>query len=119
MNNKIIFLDIDGVLNNYGNYSVPHSKSHCGKMLGIDKDKTKLLAKIVQETKAGLVLTSSWKIGWEPNKKIYDPHNYHAKYLNNHLKKKGNLFLIDKTKEKDPSRRGMGIKTYLATHPRN
>jgi len=33
------------------------------------------------------------------------------------LKKKGNLIITDKTKEKNPNRRGMGIKTYLILHP--
>ena len=79
---KAIFLDIDGVLN------ASNSKSYCGKFLGIDKDKTQRLARIVNKTNSILILSSSWKVGWEPRKR-YDlytpPIYYHAKYLNNHL----------------------------------
>lgn len=116
-----IFLDIDGVLNCYGINGKGRSKSRCGNFLGIDKDKTQNLAKIVQKTDAILILISSWKIGWEP-KGAYkingiDSSNYHAKYLDNHLKKKGNLILTDKTFEFDSNYRGKGIKDYLKKHP--
>ena len=43
--------------------------------------------------------------------------NYHAKYLDNHLKKKGKLILTDKTRERNLNQRGMGIKAYLIQHP--
>ena len=118
---KAIFLDIDGVLNSYGK----ESKSRCGNYTGIDKDKVQRLAKIVQETDAILILTSSWKMGWEPKGKytvykygVYEPAtNYHAKYLDNHLKKKGKLILTDKTRERNLAERGNGIKAYLTQHP--
>ena len=119
-NTKAIFLDIDGVLNNCSTDKKTRSKSSCGSYVGIDKDKTKLLAKIVKETDAILVLSSSWKIGWEPkgdyNKE--SAYNYHAKYLDNHLKKKGGLVLQDKTRERNLNERGMGIKAYLILHPK-
>lgn len=126
MNTKAIFLDIDGVLNCYGVANKNNcSKSRCGSYIGIDKDKTKRLAKIVQSTKAILILSSSWKIGWEPKGRYkidgYDihatPYNYHAKYLDNHLKKKGKLILHDKTREENLLHRGEGIKNYLTRHP--
>lgn len=122
---KAIFLDIDGVLNAYGTDEKTRSKSRCGSYLGIDKDKVQRLAKIVKETDAILILTSSWKVGWEPKGRysvdrydIYTPAtNYHAKYLDAHLKKKGKLTLADKTKERNLEERGMGIKAYLLAHP--
>ena len=49
---KAIFLDIDGVLNCNGVNGKGRSKSRCGAFLGIDKDKTQRLAKIVRETNA-------------------------------------------------------------------
>lgn len=53
---KVIFLDIDGVLNN------AYSKSRAPSgVVGIDADKVKRLRKIVETTGAKLVLTSSWK----------------------------------------------------------
>lgn len=120
-----IFLDIDGVLNSYGTTPETESKSRCGNYIGIDKDKVKRLAKVVKETDAILILTSSWKIGWEPKNRyniepigIYDKSpNYHAKYLDNHLKKKGKLILKDKTRERNLNYRGSGIKVYLTQHP--
>lgn len=122
---KAIFLDIDGVLNCNGVNGKGRSKSRCGAFLGIDKDKTQRLAKIVRETNAILILTSSWKIGWEPKgnytvdeTNIYSySSNYHAKYLDNHLKKKGKLVITDKTRERNLNYRGMGIKEYLIRHP--
>lgn len=114
---KAIFLDIDGVLNAYGTSVETRSKSRCQGLLGIDKDKVQRLAKIVKETHAVLILSSSWRIGWEPAHK-YDPiSNYHAKYLDSHLWKKGKLILKDKTKDKDSEYRGTGIKDYLTQHP--
>lgn len=114
-NTKAIFLDIDGVLNSYGK----DSKSKCENYAGVDKNKVKRLAEIVQKTNAILVLTSTWKVGWEKTtNKINKPiASYHVKYLNNHLKKKGNLIITDKTKERNLACRGMGIKAYLVEHP--
>ena len=122
---KAIFLDIDGVLNCFNTDKRIRSKSRCGSFIGIDKDKTQRLATIVKETGAILILTSSWKIGWEPKGNYtvdkYDIYeeatNYHAKYLDNHLKKKGKLIITDKTRERNLNQRGMGIKAYLAQHP--
>ena len=55
---KVIFLDCDGVLNTY------YSKSSCGIWVGVDNDKLKRLKKIVEATDAGIVLSSSWKLGY-------------------------------------------------------
>lgn len=55
---KIIFLDIDGVLNTYESY---HSKdSH----VPIDEHRVFLLSQICEQTAAKIVLISSWKIFW-------------------------------------------------------
>ena len=47
---KLIFLDIDGVLNSHGNTQ-------------IENDKILLLNEIVKETNAEVVITSTWRIG--------------------------------------------------------
>jgi len=47
---KLIFLDIDGVLNSHGNPKIEH-------------DKVLLLNEIVKETGAKVVITSTWRIG--------------------------------------------------------
>lgn len=110
---NIIFLDIDGVLNNYNADPALRSKSRCGNFTGIDKDKTLRLAKIVNETNAYLILVSTWKTGWVSYEYEYNDF-YHIKYLKNHLWKKGKLKIIDITKEQDTSMRGHGIKKYLS-----
>ena len=113
-----IFLDVDGVLN------CNTSKSRCGNYLGIDKDKVKRLASIVEATSADIILTSTWKLGWcrnpAPNSiPSYDAPVFDkaAKYLNNHLWKKGKLVVRNKTKERDLNYRGSGIRNYLDNHP--
>ena len=111
-----IFLDIDGVLN----ADTPSSKSRCAEYAGIDTDKVRKLARIVQETESQIILTSTWKINWRPPPAPYQ--NYpglpkHARYLNNNLQKKGKLTILDSTKERNLNYRGRGIKDYLNQHP--
>lgn len=50
---KIIFLDVDGVLN------CQNSKSNCYGIMGIDDDKVSRLRKIVECTDAKIVLIST------------------------------------------------------------
>ena len=57
---KVIFLDVDGVLN-----SVRTKEQTPSGCTGIESKLVKNLAKIVNETKAILILTSDWKIEWE------------------------------------------------------
>ena len=54
---KIVFLDIEGVLN------CEETTYETG--VKIDKDKVFLLKHIVEETGADIVLSSSWKIGYK------------------------------------------------------
>ena len=58
---KIIFLDIDGVLN--CNSSDPYMPNG---YVGIDEDKLQNLKYIVDQTGAEIYLTSTWKHGWSP-----------------------------------------------------
>ena len=112
---KVIFLDIDGVLN------CATSKSRCiddvcGVIHGIDSDKVKRLAKIVEATGAQIILSSDWKDGWEKYYTSQKPS--HAKYLDNHLYKKGKLTIKDKTPNthKGSWFRGSEIIAYLRMH---
>ena len=59
MSIKVIFLDVDGVLNDQA------SNSKCGFYTGIDDKKVKRLRAIVEATNAKIVLVSSWKKHWE------------------------------------------------------
>lgn len=101
---RIIFLDIDGVLN------CSESKSRCGSFIGIDNKKVKLLSQIIYETGAKIVLSSSWRIGWDKNSELCDSHGV---YLNNKLRK-SNLFILDRTKSL--SCRGEEIKQWIGNY---
>lgn len=112
---KVIFLDIDGVLN------CSTSKSFCidddGRVIkGVDSDKVKRLAKIVESTGAQIILSSDWKDKW--NKYYTSSKPSHAKYLDNHLYKKGRLTIKDKTPSTSKGSwfRGEEILTYLRLH---
>lgn len=97
---KVIFLDVDGVLNNWATKELTPDK-----YIGIDDQLVEMLSKIVKLTDAKLVLTSDWKDDWNLQK----PDGI---YLDNKLEKYG-LKIIARTFESYGSRRGEGIRTYL------
>lgn len=103
---KIIFLDIDGVLNNQ------FSKSRCGYFIGIDKDKVKRLKEIFDATDAKIVLVSSWKVDWERVDK--DSQNIVGNYLDRKLKKE-RIRILDKTIDHEIDR-GQGISDWISNH---
>lgn len=55
---RYIFLDIDGVLNNQPYLLATHDRTH------IDERSVKALGKICRKLKAKVVISSSWRIGW-------------------------------------------------------
>lgn len=62
---KIIFLDIDGVLN--------HKNSPlCGAVFGIDYTLLPLLKNILDQTGAKIVLSSSWRLSIHPRLRVKD-----------------------------------------------
>ena len=65
---KVIFLDVDGVLN------TKYSKSRCGRFIGIDKDKVAQLKRIVDETDAEIVLSSTWRLGYNKDGHFLQEH---------------------------------------------
>ena len=102
---NVIFLDVDGVLN------CVETKNKCNGLLGIDGMKVKRLKEIVDKTDSKIVLTSTWKIGWDEDN---DKCHYDAKYLNNKLSEQG-LFIYDKTID-NGSNRGEGIYDWIMSH---
>lgn len=105
---KIVFLDIDGVLNCEG------SRSRCAGYRGIDDKKVENLAKIVKATGAEIVLISTWKEDWRKTDKARQ--GMMANYLDKKLTKQG-LAAWDKTRDFVGERylsRGEGILEYLA-----
>lgn len=106
---KVIFLDIDGVLN------TPSSESRCGEYIGIDDEKVEKLKKIVEKTKAEIVLVSTWKKYWRKEEKLKPLQDCSATYLDEKLAKCG-LKAVDKTRDKSDGRylsRGEGILEYI------
>lgn len=104
---KIVFLDVDGVLNCMG------SKSKCKGLIGIDDKRVKLLKQIVDVTNAFIVLTSSWKTGWKREPIDKDSQKEMGNYLDRKLKKE-RLYILDKTKYM--SERGKGIIEWIDSH---
>lgn len=60
---KIIFLDIDGVLNSHS-YDTQRGQNDGN----IDVTRVELLGKLVEKTGAKIVLTSTWRLYWSPCK---------------------------------------------------
>lgn len=103
---KLIFLDIDGVLNSHS------TKDLCVVYRGIEDKKVALLKEIVDKTNAKIILVSSWKETWYKEAKLKDKQDELATYLDNKLASQG-LKITDKTDDYDPFQRGEGILEYL------
>ena len=103
---KVIFLDIDGVLND--KKCRARAPSGCR---GVADAKLKLLREIVLRTDAKLVLTSSWKKYWK-KEEATDPDML---YLMKKLKRFG-LSIYDKTEDTFWAERGKGIHLWLTDH---
>ena len=100
---KVIFLDIDGVLN------CQNSKSSYFGIMGIDNKKVEALKSVVDKSGAKIVLISSWRTGWE--KTFKEKQGYMANYLDKKLKSAG-LYIIDKIDDYT-AMRGDGILKWL------
>lgn len=101
---KIIFLDVDGVLN-CGN-----TNDICMGFTGIEDRLVKQLQKIVKATGAKIVLVSSWRYYWEQSDK--ENQDELGTYLDRKLSKQG-LYILDKTDPHCLYARGRGIHEWL------
>ena len=109
---KLLFLDIDGVLNYLG--CKARSPSGC---LGIEEEKVKLLREIIDETGALVILTSTWKTDWFPSAFIEDlPKD--GQYLERQLAKH-KVFIRAKTEDLSWAQRGQGILDFIETSKYN
>ena len=98
MKMKVIFLDIDGVLNTNSDREI------------LD-DKLKLLSELVSKTGADVVLSSSWRYGWnQPKLNQIGTRIYRLKQL-----LKNNGIVIKDTIGLDLTK-SMQIKNYLNTN---
>lgn len=88
---KVLFLDIDGVLNANGRNENHQAEIRNGKL--IDRKKVKLLGKLIRYTGAKLVLHSGWRFWFDGNKL---PLRKEASYLVRLLEKQ-KLSIYDMT----------------------
>lgn len=110
---KIIFLDIDGVINS--NFTDEYTKSGS---LFVDDDKILLLKQLIDETGAKVVLSSTWRVGWSHLQLGVESQLMHDFVeLRDKLWEHG-IELYDRTIILDAfmRRRGEEIQAYLDNH---
>lgn len=107
---KIIFLDIDGVLNS-AEYRRQLGLQYFSQI--IDLRKMPLLKKIVEETGAEIVLSSSWREFWNKGTTQLDPAGTYSERV---FLEYG-LTILDKTPEKENAGRSAEIQVWLKQHP--
>lgn len=95
---KVIFLDVDGVLNT-ASLLYHYGFSH------IDDDMVGLLATVVSKTGAKIVLSSTWRLERESMRMVRDALGRHG------------LEIIDKTPTLADSFRSEEISRWLKDHP--
>ena len=109
---KLIFLDVDGVLN----YSGCKARSATG-CLGIEDEKVKLLRQIIDATRATVILKSTWKTDWFLSEFIEDlPMD--GQYLEKQIAKH-NVFIRGKTEDPYWEQGGHGILDFIETSTYN
>lgn len=104
---KIIFLDIDGVLN-----SVQYDRLRTREQGNVDETRLPLLKDIVDETNALIVLSSSWRKHWEKDSQLCDNI---GKDLNS-VFAKYHLSIYDKTPCLASNDRAEEICMWLSMH---
>ena len=110
---RLLFLDIDGVLNCDAStpYLIPDPEIE-DKYLGIDEDKLQNLKHIIEETGAEIWLTSTWKEKWfriRKEKQDAFANEIDKRFANHGLK------VVDKTHDGLVSGRGCGIRHVINT----
>lgn len=108
---KVIFLDIDGVLNTI------YTKERINGMIFVEDKYIKILKEICDKTGAKVVLSSSWRSGWydidNGNNNTRDAKDFIA--LRDKLLEFG-IELFDKTPDISAMKRGEEIKQWLEEH---
>ena len=105
---RYIFLDIDGVLNS----DLTEEYTPDG-YVGISDENVAVLKQILDATGAKIILTSTWRIEWDPDERKC---GVDALYLIEKLKKFG-IEIYDKIWREDMmAYRGFEIKTYVEEH---
>lgn len=104
---KIIFLDIDGVLNFKG------CNSFFDRYYFVSDEKLMILKKIINQTGAKVVLSSDWRIGWiDRDEGIVSPESKQFIALEKKLNQFG-IPLLSKTPTSNRGYRGDEIKSWI------
>ena len=104
---KVIFCDVDGVLNN----KKTQARSPSG-YTGVSDGLIRNLQKITAETGAVIVLSSDWRLVKD------DPsHGKDYRYLDRKLRFVGKMKIYDHTPDISWRERGHEIRRYLDEHP--
>jgi hypothetical protein len=107
---KVIFLDIDGVLN------CNSTRERIGGIYFVEDDKIEILQEIIEYTDAKVVLSSTWRIGWEMMQNDPNYHDKHFEMLRDKLQEHG-IQLYDRTPIMSGEHRGREIDEWLRCHP--
>ena len=107
---KIIFLDVDGVLNS-AEYRSQLGMQYFSEI--IDRQKMPLLKRIVEETDAQIVLSSTWRKFWNPREKQQDSA---GQYFADLFREYG-LWIHSKTPVIERAGRNEEIQAWLERYP--
>ena len=102
---KIIFLDIDGVLN-----SIAFDRERTNEQGNIDETRLPLLKQILDETGAFIVLSSSWRKHWDKELGLCDNLGVEI----NSIFAKYNIAIYDKTPQLQSNDRAEEIRLWLS-----
>ena len=106
---KILFLDIDGVLNSR-EYD---RRRNWNELTDIDETRLPFVKEIIDKTGAKIVLVSTWRSHWNSDESLCDED---GKYINGMFSKYG-LVIHDKTPDLGLlSKRKDEVKAWLAEH---
>ena len=116
---KVVFLDVDGVLNSHRPEILTKEKSPLG-FIGVQQDYIDLLNQLLDKTGAYVVLTSDWKDCFEEDNCNPETADEDGKYLVQRLGESG-ITIVERTNDKSKgddwrSGRGNGIRRYLEGH---
>lgn len=117
---KVIFLDIDGVLNRHHERYGTREKSPMG-FTGLGQKHILQLKRIVEATGAEIVMSSDWKMCYESDDCNPETANPDGVYVIRRLAENG-MKLVARTNEiplegEHSTGRGYGIRKYLRQHP--
>ena len=116
---KVIFLDVDGVLNSEDDLMVYREKNninHCILYAEVEDRPLKLLKEIVDKTSAKIVVSSSWRIGCERSGQESIFGNSLFMKLQTRLKEYG-MDIYDITPSITKLQRGDEIKAWMSENP--